>query len=218
MRCCELFAHHTPVIVHGDLTPGNVLIEKSTLRPKLIDFGLSRRYGKADKMTGGTHGWMAPEVLAAKGSSNKVSADPSIDVFSIGALTFFIATGLRPFAGFSKAELIQHAKHGELPGLQWPESEVCWLEQCKELTKRCTSCVAAARPSIEAIHAEIEAWLPESSLFGPSGTTQPPRPWLAGLADVRHLVRHPRHMQPGHAAENAPEEPRHQSPQRSVHL
>merc|ERR1712007_330308 len=69
--------HSTPAIVHGDLTPANVLIETLTLRPKLIDFGLSRRYGKEERMTGGTKGWMAPEILAGQkdsGSRNLLAA------------------------------------------------------------------------------------------------------------------------------------------------
>jgi len=163
-----------------------VLIEESTLRPKLIDFGLSRRHGKQDKMTGGSVGWMAPEILAAKGRthSDKVSANPSADIFSIGALAFFIATGRKPFAGVSKAERVQQARNGQLPDLQWPTSEVCWLKECEELSKRCMSCDVAARPSIAAVNTEIEAWLPESHLV-PSSDGVAPCSWLAAISDLR---------------------------------
>jgi len=191
---------HKPVIVHGDLTPRNVLIEKSTLRPKLIDFGLSRRYGKQDKMRGGTVGWIAPEVLAAGGRVNSdmagAPADPSVDIFSIGALAFFIATGHCPFAGFSLRELVERARRGRLPDLQWPNAEVCWLRQWEELSKRCMSCDAAARPSIAAINTEIEAWLPESPLL-PSNEQAASCSWLAALPEIRLAVGRPNHPQPG---------------------
>eukprot|EP00401_Gymnodinium_catenatum_P029810 CAMPEP_0117559628 /NCGR_PEP_ID=MMETSP0784-20121206/53460_1 /TAXON_ID=39447 /ORGANISM="" /LENGTH=463 /DNA_ID=CAMNT_0005357015 /DNA_START=540 /DNA_END=1928 /DNA_ORIENTATION=- len=158
--------HHTPVVVHGDLKPGNVLDEALTFRPKLIDFGLSRRYSKRDRMVGGTPLWMAPEVLlsSAQARLNKLLAVPSADIFAVGAIAFFIATGTKPFAGVSLAERIELAKRGKCAMLKWPKSEVPWWSQCMELANACVAFDSSQRPTIVEVQARIESWVPESTL------------------------------------------------------
>ncbi|CAE8694827.1 unnamed protein product [Polarella glacialis] len=51
-----------PTVVHGDLGANNIIVQKLTWQPKLIDFGLSQIQGQAAPM-GGTPQWAAPEVV-----------------------------------------------------------------------------------------------------------------------------------------------------------
>nr|WP_257910561.1 serine/threonine-protein kinase [Janibacter limosus] len=82
-------ALHDLGIVHGDLSPGNVLLD-STGRPVLADLGYSRLTGEAPGDVYGTEGHVAPEVLEG--------SDPSreSDVHALGALAWLCPVGAAP--------------------------------------------------------------------------------------------------------------------------
>jgi predicted Ser/Thr protein kinase len=88
-----LAAIHAAGVVHRDLKPGNVMIDKG--RPVLIDFGIahvqdSTRLTKTGLVMG-TPGYLAPEVIEGGPSTGKS------DVHSWGATVAFAATGRQPF-------------------------------------------------------------------------------------------------------------------------
>lgn len=89
-----LLAIHAAGIVHRDLKPGNVLVAEDG--PRVIDFGISRAVDATQvTRTGavmGTPGFMAPEQIV---SSRE--AGPAADVFSLGCVLVFAATGQGPF-------------------------------------------------------------------------------------------------------------------------
>ncbi|MFB7958462.1 serine/threonine-protein kinase, partial [Streptomyces sp. NPDC056045] len=88
-----LQAIHTEDLLHRDLKPSNVLL--ATDGPRVIDFGIARALD-ATALTGtgtaiGTPGFMSPEQ--AEGSPLGLASD----VFSLGAVLAFAATGHEPF-------------------------------------------------------------------------------------------------------------------------
>eukprot|EP00928_Gymnodinium_smaydae_P003327 TRINITY_DN11194_c0_g2_i1.p1 TRINITY_DN11194_c0_g2~~TRINITY_DN11194_c0_g2_i1.p1 ORF type:complete len:642 (-),score=54.08 TRINITY_DN11194_c0_g2_i1:291-1982(-) len=88
-----LYMHsQDPVIMHRDLKPPNVLVEDvKPPRAKVTDFGLSAII-KGDFLRSkcGTRSYMAPEVAANE------TYDASADMYSFGAIIWFVATASHP--------------------------------------------------------------------------------------------------------------------------
>ena len=95
---------HNRGITHRDLKPENILFDsmKTDAEIKLIDFGLSRKYDKEQKMHSilGTPYYVAPEVL-------KGEYDEKCDIWSIGAVTYLLLCGQPPFTGNSNNEIFK---------------------------------------------------------------------------------------------------------------
>jgi hypothetical protein len=93
-----LAAAHDAGLIHRDIKPGNLWLEKGNGRVKVLDFGLARTViaGGQVTQTGaviGTPGYMAPEQ--ARG----LPLDARADLFSLGCVLYQMATGRRPFPG-----------------------------------------------------------------------------------------------------------------------
>lgn len=86
-----LAALHGAGAVHGDVSPGNILFTGEGM-PKLGDLGLASLVGQPG-VPGGTPGFAAPEEA---GSSMTKSLHPARDVFSLGAVAWFLLTGRAP--------------------------------------------------------------------------------------------------------------------------
>jgi len=86
---------HEMGIVHRDLKPENLLLRDSNelSEVKLADFGLSKIVSTKVMMQTacGTPGYVAPEVLQAKGY------DKEVDMWSIGVITYILLCGFPPF-------------------------------------------------------------------------------------------------------------------------
>jgi predicted Ser/Thr protein kinase len=110
-----LAAIHAAGVVHRDLKPGNVMVDRG--QPVLIDFGIahvqdSTRLTKTGLVMG-TPGYLAPEVIEG-GSSSGAS-----DVHSWGATVAYAATGRQPFGTGNYQTIFFHVIEGkpELEGI-----------------------------------------------------------------------------------------------------
>lgn len=94
-----LDAVHARSLVHRDVKPANVIIEKNTDRPVLIDFGLARRRTASNprmSITGGTPSYMAPEQ-AQDPEGTRVTA--RTDLYALACTAFELFTGRPVFEG-----------------------------------------------------------------------------------------------------------------------
>lgn len=84
---------HQIGVIHGDLKPQNILLTRSG-EVRITDFGLAQLpHENSPSFRGGTIGYMAPEELNREGS-RQVAAD----IFALGGVLYFLATGQHPTA------------------------------------------------------------------------------------------------------------------------
>jgi len=151
-----LIAIHAAGVVHRDLKPSNVLL--SSDGPRVIDFGISLTGdGGALTRTGlvvGSPGFMSPEQADGR------EVGPASDIFSLGAVLTFAATGQGPFGVGSNMTLVHRLVSGQA-ALDRVPAEV------RPLVERCLAADPRERPTARVLLAETgagqptDSWLPD---------------------------------------------------------
>ncbi|MGQ4712603.1 protein kinase domain-containing protein [Streptomyces anulatus] len=170
---------HAAGIVHRDLKPSNVLLTVDG--PRVIDFGIARALQVSVEslltstgMVIGSPGFMAPEQILGE------ETGPGADVFSLGCVLMYAATGRLPFgAGVSN----QHAVMFRI--VQSPPDLAAVTDNpLRELIERCLTKSAAERPGVDVL---LEGLALSPSSAAPHGAWLPPV-LLARLAQQSALL------------------------------
>src|SRR5262249_47362835 len=122
-----LAAAHAQGVVHRDVKPGNILLEKGIDRARITDFGLARvaddgcATATGDVM--GTPQYMSPEQ--ARGEP----VDHRSDLFGLGAVLYTMCTGERPFRGGAPLSVLKRVCEEEPRPIRRTNPETPdWLE------------------------------------------------------------------------------------------
>ncbi|GHH23255.1 serine/threonine-protein kinase [Streptomyces lanatus] len=167
---------HAAGIVHRDLKPSNVLVTIDG--PRVIDFGIARALETVDESgltrTGalvGSPGFMAPEQVRG----DRIT--PACDVFCLGSVLAYAATGRLPFGSIdSGAHAVMFRIAQEEPDLEGVPEGVA------ELVRDCLRKTPGTRPTLDRI---LERMGAEDTVSG--GRSRDP--WLPS-ALVAQLGRH----------------------------
>ncbi|MFB6874655.1 protein kinase [Streptomyces sp. NPDC056323] len=152
---------HAVRVLHRDLKPGNVLLGADG--PKVIDFGIAQAFDATQlTRTGvvvGSPGYISPEHV--NGSRALV---PASDVFCLGAVLAFAATGRGPFDDSDMAAVIFRIAQGEAELSGVPP-------QLRSVIEECLRSEAGARPTPQQL----------AEMLMPGRATPGAFPWTAAV-------------------------------------
>jgi len=162
-----LEAAHEAKIVHRDVKPENVLLHEDR-ELKLTDFGIADMVdSQSMTATGqilGSPGHMAPEQIEGK------DTDERTDLFSLGTVLYYLATGRLPFTGRNPHQVLKRIVDGEYadplrvnPAIGGQLRGVIVKALAKEADERYQS-AAELREALEAFVAEAGIEDPEATL------------------------------------------------------
>ncbi|WP_280478582.1 serine/threonine-protein kinase [Nocardia asiatica] len=152
-----LAAVHGAGVVHRDLKPSNVLLALDG--PKVIDFGIARAVDDSKLTTTGkvigSPGFMCPEQVTGD------PAGPPVDVFALGGVLVFAATGHGPFGVGDAVQMLWRVVYEEPRLDDVPQ-------RLRPLVAACLAKDAAARPTPDQLLTQLTAlgipdrggWLP----------------------------------------------------------
>ncbi len=133
--CGALHEAHQTAIIHRDIKPANLILCERGGAPdvaKVVDFGLANEVatdgGSRTQVILGTPAYLAPEAI-----TDPSSIGPSIDLYALGAVGYFLLTGAHVFEGTTRELCHQQvsatprAPSEALPGCASPELDALIL-------------------------------------------------------------------------------------------
>lgn len=137
---------HGQGVVHRDVKPENIMLERGTGRALVTDFGIAAAIGVDDgPAVAGTPEFMSPEQALGG------ELDARSDVYGLGATGYFVVSGRTPFSGASAVDVVAQQVAAPVPplastGITVPRRLAHLLETClaKEPAQRPASALLLA--------------------------------------------------------------------------
>ena len=139
---------HAMGVLHRDVTLDNILVERSTGRALLVDFGIAAEVAGAQTAAlVGTPAYLAPELIQGEPPS------PQSDLYALGIATWAMLTGRLPFADPDITQVLIHQVTTPAPSLT--EAAAATPRRLRQAVEHCLAKTARDRPR------DVEAWLHE---------------------------------------------------------
>lgn len=164
---------HASGLIHGDLKPGNLMIEANG-SVRILDFGLARLFDPLATQSGapedpqGTIAYMAPERLAGRPPS------PATDIYSLGVVLYQLVTGERPFASLNGLALA--SAHMYTSSQQWEFPSTIDPRLAQLIVAMSARDTEARLPTMTAVRERIAALRGKVTL-AVAPTPAPPAQW-----------------------------------------
>ena len=97
---------HGNGVVHRDLKPDNILLERDTGRAILADFGVAMRHWSDREMARERRAWGTPAYMSPEQALGEPDVDYRSDLYAVGLIGFGMLTGRLPFNGNSATSLL----------------------------------------------------------------------------------------------------------------
>ncbi|MGW0785830.1 protein kinase domain-containing protein [Streptomyces sp. NPDC002913] len=170
-----LGAIHRAEVVHRDLKPSNVLLVPDG--PRVIDFGISVAADDTKLTTTGavvgSPGYLPPEQLVGR------EVGPAGDVFALGALLVYAATGTGAFGGGPAYGVTYRVVHEDPDLAELPEG-------LTDVVTRCLAKDPLRRPGVSELIEELGGWEgADGSRSTFTGATWLPAPVAADIMALR---------------------------------
>ena len=155
---------HGRGVVHRDIKPDNIMIERATGRALVMDFGIARTIATAPDQSGltrvgevvGTPEYMSPEQATGD------VVDGRADLYSLGLVAWYALTGRTVFTGETTQRILVRQLTEAIPSLATARSDL--PAALTAVIDRCCAKEASERyPTAEALVEAIEA----AQLAGP---------------------------------------------------
>jgi serine/threonine-protein kinase len=173
---------HARGVVHRDLTPSNVLVERGTGRVVVTDFGLARlvRSTTSAPVSGvlaGTPEYWAPEQAAGEPTG------PATDLYALGCILFQLLTGRLPFRGEDRLATGLRRAHEAAPPLATVAPDA--PPEAAALVDR----LLAREPDARGTATEAAIALGARDTALPAAETRPTAPVVTQLSLVTRMFR-----------------------------
>ncbi|MBI3047315.1 MAG: serine/threonine protein kinase [Acidobacteria bacterium] len=120
--CAGLHFAHRAGIVHRDVKPANVMVDRHGI-VRILDFGIARIEGSAMTQDGalmGSLNYMSPEQMLGR------PIDHRSDIFSVGSLAYELVSYQQAFKGGLNDGLLQRLPHEDPPPLHEVAPDIPW--------------------------------------------------------------------------------------------
>lgn len=180
---------HTKGVIHRDLKPSNVLID-SLDQPRITDFGLAKRLEGDSELTVSGQVLGSPNFMAPEQAAGSRALTTRADIYSLGALLYYLLTRQPPFQADSLTALLKQLVESEpvpprllRPGIPRDLETICLKCLEKEAGQRYASARALADDLGRFLRGEPIVARP-IGMAGKLGKWCHRRPALAGTAAV----------------------------------
>jgi eukaryotic-like serine/threonine-protein kinase len=181
--CGALHEAHEGRIIHRDIKPANIILCERGGMPdvaKVVDFGLVKEItaetGASTQIILGTPAYVAPEAV-----TDPNSIGPSVDLYGLGAVGYFLLTGKRVFEGKTAVDVcIQHVTARPKPP---SELGVAVSSELEAIIMRCLAKQPAERFATAAEMGDALRALPASADW----TQALARAWWKNLQEVEDI-------------------------------
>ncbi len=106
---------HERHMIHRDIKPSNIRVAPDGTA-KILDFGLSKRVGDVELLSGERHGAIgSPHYMSPEQARREPRIDGRADIYSLGVTYYHCVTGDTPFHGRDAAEIVAQHRAKRLP-------------------------------------------------------------------------------------------------------
>jgi serine/threonine protein kinase len=173
---------HGQGVLHRDIKPSNILLGNDG-RPRITDFGLARQMDADSRLTLsgemlGTPGYLPPEQVSVKAGS----MGPQSDVYSLGAVLYFLLTGRPPFVTGTLTDTLEQVLRSEPASLRQLNPTIS-----RDLENICLKCL---QKDVKRRYASMEALADDLRRYM-AGETVVARPVSRLERTTKWVQRHP---------------------------